>query len=126
MIVNVAEFLEVYTSKNYGHGSYIPRYIYNIIKCEPSAFAELPDDSIDKIESNKSYLEYRDNEYAEISFHRLKGIEYEESGNNSMAIMEYQKAVKIGLSAKNDMTHAYKYCTDRINSLSKLNKISNE
>lgn len=122
MIVNIDEFLEKYASKAYGYGAYIPAHIYNIVLSEASAFAELPDDVISQIESEKARLNARDREYNEISLHRHYGIEYEESGDIEKALDEYRNAVRHGLSSTYDMSHAYRYCQDRINSLSNLFK----
>lgn len=120
MIINKDEFLAKYASEEYGYGAYIPAHIYNIIRMEQTTFANVPNVSITLIEAEKRRIEARDAEYAEISLHRFKGMEFEKADDIENALKEYEMAVRLGKAAQNDMSHAYRYCQDRIESLTKL------
>lgn len=127
MIVNTDEFLSRYTSKAYGYGAYIPAYIYNIVLSDKTAFAELPDDAISRIESEKARTEARGREYAAISRHWRNGLDYEIEGDYAAAAIQYQAGIRLTESSLFDFSHIAAACKDRLTALSlKLQPICHE
>lgn len=127
MIVNTEEFIRRYASKSFGSGAYIPIHIYNKLLSGPSAFAELPDDVISQMESDKTNLEARDREYAVICQCWHNGLNYEIEGEIADAANEYKTGLQLAESSFFDMSHIGYVCKDRLfNIKSQLQPICHE
>lgn len=117
MLVKADEFFAPYLTDEYRHGLYIPENIlalYNAVEFRTNKFIEVSENIIDLIESNKAKDCAWESEYESISQHRVAGIKCEEEGDIEGAINEYAQSIILGLSAKNEMLHAFHHSFDRI------------
>lgn len=117
MWVKADEFFAPYFTDEYRHGLYIPENIITL--CNSASFKadkyiEVPENIIEVIELNRENDSFRELEYESISQHRLAGIKCEEDGDIEGAINEYAQSIIEGLSARNEMLHAFHHSFDRI------------
>ena len=117
MWVDAEKFFAPYLTDKYRHGLYIPKHIwrlYNDAMLGPDRIIEIPENTVMLIESNRENDLNRESEYENISQHRVAGIKCEEEGDIEGAINEYAQSIILGLSAKNEMLHAFRHSFDRI------------
>lgn len=59
-------------------------------------------------------VEQRDNQYRDISFHRLAGMKAEADEDTEEAIAQYAECIRLGENADFDLWHAYYHAYVRI------------
>ena len=111
MLINVDEFLNRYTSKEWGNGQFLDESLCQQLKETTEAFFSIPDDTISLTEK-KRHLFWRDQQYAHISYHRNLGMELETEGNLDEALDQYIEAILLGENSCFDLFHSYRPCYD--------------
>ncbi len=122
MRIKVEDFRAKFCGSDYRFGLYVPESImsecaeieFKSILEGTDAVIEVPDNIEEIVNYAKAKDESREAEYNSISEHRLAGMRCESDGDIDAAIDEYAHSIALGLTAENDMLHAFHHSFNRI------------